>query len=433
LPLSAQNGHKRFHLGVSDGESATLVAERDLVEGERGGVAQRRLRTSFYRGERRRPLRDAVLFSSFDGREYSDSPRAIHEELVGRQAPLEHLWLVRDEGFRVPETAVPVRHGSREHYEALARARYVVANDHWPRWFSRRPDQTTLQTWHGAPLKLQGYSLADRPKALRAYRDALSQSADSWQYLLSPAPYATPILGDAFPFAGEVLETGLPRTDVLLRPGHERRREQVRRRLGVEGKRVVLYAPTYRDHLELRGGERQVPRDMPAYRAYGLRSPGFRLGQLLDLAGLASALGDEHAVLFRRHRLMAGALPERALAAAIDVSAFPDASELLLAADVLVTDYSSAIFDFAATGRPMVFFTPDLESYRDEIRGFSIDFEETVPGPVLRTAEEVAETLRDPDALAAASRERYERFVGAYCPLGDGGAASRVVETVFSW
>jgi CDP-glycerol glycerophosphotransferase len=98
-----------------------------------------------------------------------------------------------------------------------------------------------------------------------------------------------------------------------------------------------------------------------------------------------------------------------------------------------VTDYSSAIFDFAATGRPMVFFTPDLESYRDEIRGFSIDFEETVPGPVLRTAEEVAETLRDPDALAAASRERYERFVADYCSLGDGGASSRVVETVFSW
>jgi CDP-glycerol glycerophosphotransferase len=433
VPLSAQNGHKRFHFGVSDGDSATLVAERDLSEGERGGVAQRGLRTSFYPGERRRPLRDAVLYTSFDGREYSDSPRAIHEELVRRNAPFEHLWIVRDAAFRAPETAVAIRHGSREHYEALARARYVVANDHWPDWFSRRPGQTTLQTWHGAPLKRQGYSLADRPKALRAYRGAMSQSADSWQYLLSPAPFATPILEDAFPFAAEIVETGLPRTDVLLRPGHERLREEVRRRLGLEGKRVVLYAPTYRDHLELRGGERQAPRDMPAYRAEGLRSPGFRLGQLLDLGALASALGDEYALLFRRHRLTAGAVPERVLAAAIDVSEFPDANELLLAVDVLVTDYSSAIFDFAATGRPMLFFAPDLESYRDEIRGFSVDFEAIAPGPVLRTAEEVVEALRDLDVDAAAGLERYERFVAAYCPLGDGRASSRVVERVFSW
>jgi CDP-glycerol glycerophosphotransferase len=429
LPLSAGNAHRRFRFGVVNDDSAVLFVERDLAETELGGVAQRRLRTSVYSGERRRPFREAVLYSCFGGREHSDSPRAIHEELVRRDAPFEHLWIVRDVAFTVPSGAVPIRHGSREYYEALARARYVVANDHWPRWFDRRRGQRTVQTWHGAPLKRQGYELAERPKALGAYRRALTQAAGSWQFLLSPAPFATPILEHAFPFADEIVESGLPRTDLLHRPDRDRLAESVRRRLGLDGKRVVLYAPTYRDHLEVRGGERQVPRDTSLNRAESRKA--YRLGQLLDLAALASALGEDYAVLFRRHRLTTGPVPESTLASAIDVSGFPDPTELLLAVDILVTDYSSAIFDFAATGRPMVFFTPDLEAYRDEIRGFSIDFEGTVPGPLLRTTDEVIDSLRDPDALGRTFAERYERFVSAYCPLDDGGAASRVVEAVF--
>jgi CDP-glycerol glycerophosphotransferase len=431
MPVSAENDHKRFRFGVANDDWAALVVERDLTESERGGIAQRLLRTSVYPGERHRPLRQAVLYSCFGGREYSDSPRAIYEELVRRDAPFEHLWIVRDAAFTVPDTAVPIRHGSREYYEALARARYVVANDHLPRWFSRRREQRTVQTWHGAPLKRQGYELADRPKALGAYRRALTQTAGSWQILLSPAPFATPILERAFPFALEIVESGLPRRDMLLRPDRDRLGESVKRRLGLDGKRVVLYAPTYRDHLELRGGERQMPKDLPLHRADGSNRGAYRLGQLLDVAALASALGEDHAVLFRRHRLTTGAAPESALDAAIDVSGFPDPTELLLAVDVLVTDYSSAIFDFAATGRPMLFFTPDLEAYRDEIRGFSVDFAEIVPGPLLRTTDEVIESLRDPDALGPMFAKRYERFVSAYCPLDDGGAAGRVVDAVF--
>ena len=118
-------------------------------------------------------------------------------------------------------------------------------------------------------------------------------------------------------------------------------------------------------------------------------------------------------------------------AGVLDVTTFPDPTELLLAVDVLVTDYSSAIFDFATTGRPMLFFTPDLDVYRDEIRGFSIDFEADAPGPLLRDAADVVDALRDTDVVAARFAARYERFLAAYCSLADGGASSRVVELVF--
>jgi len=138
-------------------------------------------------------------------------------------------------------------------------------------------------------------------------------------------------------------------------------------------------------------------------------------------------------VLFRRHRATTGSLSAAAERSVLDVSTFPDAAPLLQVADVLVTDYSSLVFDFASTGRPIVFFTPDLDSYRDEIRGFSIDFEADAPGPLLSSSDEVIDALRDPDAIRAAYRERREEFVARYCGLADGRASSRVVDHVFRW
>jgi CDP-glycerol glycerophosphotransferase (TagB/SpsB family)/glycosyltransferase involved in cell wall biosynthesis len=413
LPVSAKIGHKLFRVGVLGDDLPVLQVDRDLDEDERGGFRQRQLRTAFYATQRRRELRDVVLYDCFGGREYSDNPRGIHEELVRRDAPFEHLWVVRDGGWVPPGTAVAVRELSKDYYEAYATARYVVSNDHWPRSVARRPEQTWLQTWHGAPLKRIGHDLAGRPKAVREYRGVLRQPSENWQYVVSPGAFATPILHRAFSPNAQVIETGLPRTDVLFRPDRDRLAEEVKLRLRLPAdKRVVLYAPTYRDHLGARDG--------------------YRFGPLLDLAALRSALGEDHVLLFRKHRSMVGALPMEA-DGFFDVSDFPDATELLLAVDVLVTDYSSAIFDFASTNRPMVFFTPDLETYRDTIRGFSIDFEAEAPGPLLRTTDDVVDALRDLDAVGTSFSERYERFVATYCALADGRAASRVVERVFRW
>jgi CDP-glycerol glycerophosphotransferase len=413
LPLSTSSGRRPLHLGVAGLDTALLKVERDLDSDERGGFRQRQLRTTFYRRRRAEGLEDVVLYECFGGLEYSDSPRAVHEELVRRNAPLDHLWVVRDNACAAPETARAVREAGKPYYEAYASARYVVSNDYWPCWALRRPEQTWLQLWHGPPLKRLGRDLARSPKAVREYRRALRVQPENWQYIVSPGAFASPILARAFSDEARVLETGLPRTDILLRSDRDRLAEDVRRRLRLPaGKRVVLYAPTYRDHL--------------------VSGDGFRPGPLLDLRALDSALGGECVLLFRRHRRVRGPLPATA-EGVLDVSAFPDATELLLAVDVLVTDYSSAIFDFATTGRSIVFFTPDLETYRDQVRGFSIDFEADAPGPFARTTEEVVEALLELDAVRKAYAERYERFLASYCSLGDGGASARVVDAVFSW
>ena len=414
LPIKTVVGHKPFRLGMAPDGEAILFVQRDLDPDERGMRQQRRLRTGAYGGNRRAPLREAVVYTAFGGRQYSDNPRAIHEELVRRELPLEHLWVVSDGMCRVPDTATVVRASSREHYEAMARSRFVVANDHFPDWFERRPDQVGLQTWHGTPLKQLGFDVSNLRNAVRRFERHWDRHVVNWQYVLSPNRFTTPILRRAYAIEGEMLETGYPRNDVLARADRDARGAEIRARLELPAdRRVVLYAPTFRDDVRDSRGR-------------------FRLEQALDIDRLRAAVGDDTVVLYRKHHYCVDPAPATADGFVRDVSAYPDATELMLAADVLVTDYSSMMFDFANTGRPMLFFTYDLDAYRDEIRGFYFDFAERAPGPLLRTTDELAAALQDLDAVVAEHATRYREFASEFCELDDGHAAARVVDRLFS-
>lgn len=419
LPLAIVVEHKPFSLGAMAGDRAQLTIERNLADDERGTFHQRRLVRTAYAERRAEPLRDAVVYSSFNGRQCSDSPRAIHEELVRRGAPLEHLWVVHDGMVRPacgpsgPATATVLRAGSREHYEALATARYVVANDHFPDFFERRDDQVCLQTWHGTPLKHVGDDIVSNAPTQRRFDGGVAQPAN-WQHVLSPNAFSTPILRRAYGVEGEIHETGYPRNDVLAAEGREERTHAVRERLGLpEGVRVVLYAPTFRDHVIDRRGRP-------------------RLDLHLDVERLRESVGSDTVVLFRKHHLVVDPAPATADGFVRDVTTFPDATELLLAADVLVTDYSSMAFDFANTGRPMLFFAYDLETYRDDVRGLYLDLEAEAPGPVVRTTDELAAALGDLEGIAARHAERYAAFAQRFCALDDGAATARVVERIFT-
>jgi CDP-glycerol glycerophosphotransferase len=230
---------------------------------------------------------------------------------------------------------------------------------------------------------------------------------------VSPSRFASPILRRAYAIEGEMLETGYPRDDILARPDRDELSAQLKRRLGIpEDKRTVLYAPTYRDHMVDRRGR-------------------YRLDLHLDLERLKQAVGDDTVVLFRKHHYVVDQVPTDPDGFVRDLSKYPDGTELLLAADVLLTDYSSMMFDFANTGRPMLFFTYDLDAYGDEIRGFYVDFVETVPGPLLRTTDDVVAALGDLDGVQARYAERYAAFRQKFCELDDGNASARVVDRIF--
>ncbi|WP_346094269.1 bifunctional glycosyltransferase/CDP-glycerol:glycerophosphate glycerophosphotransferase [Streptomyces olivaceiscleroticus] len=398
---------RRFH------DRVFLEAGPAVPDADRGPYRQRLLREEHYPRRRSRPLRDTVLFSSFDGRCGGDSPRAVHEELARREPAVEHLWVVRDARGKAPAGTRPVLLGSAEWHEALARSRRVVTNTHLPEWFVRRAGQQVLQTWHGTPVKRIGTDLAGTLCADLVHLWPQPRRGHQWSVLLSPNAHSTALLGRALGYEGEIRETGLPRTDVLVSGGSGDRAEparRVRERLGIPAdKKVVLYAPTQRDDK--------------AYDAdhYQLHLP-------LDLAHAAAALGDDHVLLLRSHPLVADRVPGRADGFVRDVSDFPDAMELLCAADVLVTDYSSLAVDFANTGRPVLFLTPDLAHFRDTVRGFTFDFEAQAPGPLLSDTAELVAALRDLDGVARRHADAYARFRTAYCARDDGGAAARAAD-----
>jgi CDP-glycerol glycerophosphotransferase len=349
---------------------------------------------------------DVVLFQSWRGR-YADSPRGIAEELHRRDVPLRHVWVLDDDASQLPDGAVVVRPGSGQHLAALGRARYIVTNTTLPGYFRKKRGVTYVQTWHGTPLKRIALDLDRLPLGRRDAFRPLRRDVAAWDALIAQNEFSAGIFRRAFEYDGDILETGYPHNDVLKSAEAGRIRERVREQLGIRpDERAVLYAPTWRD-TETFESE-------------------------LDLEAVTEALGDDHVLLLRGHPLVAATVcvPDRPRLK--NVTGVPDIRDLHLAADVLVTDYSAAMFDFAVTGKPMLFYTYDLERYRDETRGFYFDFESTAPGPLLRTTDDVIDALRDLDAATAGFAPAYEAFVARFCHLDDGRAAARVVDRVFS-
>jgi CDP-glycerol glycerophosphotransferase len=383
---------------------------------ERGNYAQHRLRRRDYPAAMSRPLRDLAIFESYGGQQYSCNPRAIYAELRRREPSLECAWVTKDGQFTVPAGSQQLLAGSREHYEAMAQARYLVTNDLLPPWYRKRDGQFYLQTWHGTPLKRIGLDIEPpRLANIVAYLERQNEDTPKWDLLLAPNAFSTPIFRSAFAFGGEIAETGYPRNDILSDPEREERAAQVRRLLHIPGgKRVVLYAPTWRDDAFQQGGR-------------------YRFELQLDLDAVTRAQGSDHVVLLRTHFNVRDPLRESSAdTGLVDVTRYPDIADLYLISDVLITDYSSAMFDFAVTGRPMLFFTYDLERYRDQLRGFYFDFEAQAPGPLLTTTADVIDALRDIGQIASSHRGAYEAFAAKFCALEDGHAAARAVDRLLA-
>ncbi|MEV6166145.1 CDP-glycerol glycerophosphotransferase family protein [Streptomyces sp. NPDC052052] len=406
---------REFALDRRFGDRLAVRAGPVLAIAERGAYRRAGLRGAHYPTRRALPLRDAVLYTG------GDSPRAVHAELVRRGVESEHLWVTDGLHGHVPSAAVPVVEQSTAWYEALARSRWIVTCDQLPEWFERRPGQVVVQTWHGTPLGRFGTDLGGTLYADHHRLASLPHRAAQWSVLVSPSRHATPLLRRALGYRGEVLEAGSPANDLLFAADRARTAERVRRRLGIpDGRRIVLYAPTYRDHLAHPSGT-------------GEERHRYRWDPALDLAALARSLGDGHTVLVRRHPRVTGSVPE--VHGVRDVSAHPTTAELLLIADVLLTDYTGLMFDYAHTGRPMLFHTYDLAHYRDTVRGFCLDFETRAPGPLLVSTDEIAGILGTPGALAASAArhaDAYASFRRDFCDLDDGAAAARVADRLLA-
>ncbi|MGZ4436429.1 MAG: CDP-glycerol glycerophosphotransferase family protein [Nocardioidaceae bacterium] len=387
-----------------------LTLQRPIGDA-RGRYQQQRLRQAL---PGTRGLTRGVLMRSYFGEHATDNGVSIQKELQRRGSDLPVYWAVQDHSIPVPEGGIPVIVNSREFYDLLGSVSYYIDNMYQPE-YHRKPDgQVLVQTFHGYPFKQMGHPHWRNVQFSQARIDAYDARARDWDYVVSPARYATPLLARDFAYSGQMLEIGYPRNDVLLSDEAPAIREQTRASLGIEdGQVAVLYAPTFRDYL--------AKDDNKATMA-----------DFFDFRAATRALGDEFVVLVRGHAFNARSRQRIGqMKGTVDVTDYPEVSDLYLAADAGIVDYSSLRFDFGVTGKPMIFHVPDLQRYKDT-RGWLFDFEPTAPGPLVDTTAEVVEQLLDLDGVRSRHAAAYQAFHDDYLDLEDGHAGRRFVDAVMA-
>jgi CDP-glycerol glycerophosphotransferase len=403
-------GYRAFHF-------ARPWAKRIVKAARRTGSATvgnlRRLRDGGRRGaaavvRRLRPVSPKkVFFESYWGAKADCNPLAISRAL-DKVGGFDIVWCFS------PTAALPkefpwrtVRRGSFAMLREAATARYFVSNANVHDDIVKRSGTIHLQTWHGTPLKLMGVDIRPRNPAEMDWDKFVSRSL-RWDYMLSSNPHSSYAWRRACPFHYTTLETGYPRNDIFF-TATEADRKRIRAALGVpDGKKVALYAPTWRE--DMRGQPLAVTPD------------------IFDADTVLRALGKDYVLLIRAHYFMRRT--DTAAMNAIDVSAYPDTNEVALISDLLITDYSSIMFDYACLRRPVVLYQYDYEDYLRR-RGVYFDISKVPPGPIVATLDALCECLSRRSFDTPETHAMIGRFADRFAPWDDGRSTERVLEKVF--
>ena len=390
---------------------------RQVINGSRSHVYQHIQRST-------NVDRHTIIFESFMGRSYSDSPKAIYLHLLRdkRFAGYKFIWALResrlDDVSIYPELqqAEIVHTGTPEYYQAYARAGIWISNSRLPAYLQPRDTQQYIQTWHGTALKRLGYDIKyDGGNAMYTQADLRfknDQDACRYYAMISPSPFMDKVYRSAFNLPHinpdcQIWETGYPRNDRLAK--HTQADiDRLKQKYDIPAdKHVILYTPTWRDNQHKSG-------------------QGYTFQNELDFDRLLEKLGDDYIILFRAHYFIVNQFDFAKYGDAIrNVSDVEDINDLYLISDQLVTDYSSTFFDYAILRRPIIFFMFDLANYRDNLHGFYLPLAD-LPGTITETTDQLAETILNPPAV----NKHYRQFVQTYCPHDDGLATSRVVNKI---
>lgn len=347
-----------------------------------------------------------VVFESDLGRHYTGNPRYVYEELRRCGAAVEAVWAYQDSRDGFPDDATLVQRGSWAYYRALARASFWVDDHGFPGQLRKRRDTSYLQTWHGSPVERVGFDEPALNAADRARQQDYQRATDRFDFLVVRSEHDVRTLLPALRSGAEVLRTGYPRNDALVTGGDPTAVAALRKRLRLDdGRRVVLYVPT------------------PPPAGAGEPAP------TLDLERFAEQLGDGHVLLVRPDPSSRLPVPPGLDHAVRNVADVHDVTLLLLVADVLVTDFSPLMFDYALLDRPMLFFAPDFD---ERVRGTYPDLAGRWPGPVLRDDDAVIAALRELPVPAGTTDGTHRDFVDRFAEYDTGTAAKAIVDRLFA-
>lgn len=361
-------------------------------------------------------LKDMVFFESFFGKSYTGNPKYIYEKMLemGLDKKYTFVWAYSGEDKSViPGNPIIVdRFKPGDYYKYLALSKYWVNNIIFP-IHKKRDGNVYLQTWHGTPLKKLGYDITIPGPEVQG-RENFYHESRNWDYLISSNHYSTEIFRRAFKYEEEMLEMGYPINDIFFKDNTEFVKS-LKSKLGIaEDKKVILYAPTWKDDEQNESWEHY-----------------FNLE--IDIERLYEEFGDEYVILLKMHHLVSENLviDDRFKDFAIDLSSYDDIQELYILSDILITDYSSVFFDYAHSRRPILFFVPDLNHYISNVRGLYLNMEKDLPGPLIKDNDELIDIIRNIDEVQKEYSEKYDEFYERFCSLCNGDSAEKIIKEIF--
>lgn len=361
---------------------------------------------------------ETILFISFHGRGYSDNPMALHQ-YISADPKYQHYRCIyaiknyKQKNIKIDNAKV-IEYFSIPYFYYLARSKYWIANCKLPRYVLKKPNQVYLQTWHGTPLKRLAHDI-EVPEGTTFYRSGMSldemrstydNDVSKYNYMISPSSFTTEVFQSAFAIEQErLIETGYPRNDILSNYKIQDI-AQIKAKLGLpKDKKIILYAPTWRDN------------------SFNLKGYTFKLE--VDFTKWKRALGDDYVVVFKPHYLIVNNFNLDTVQDFVYfVDPQEDISKLYIIADILITDYSSVFFDYAILNRPIYFYMYDLESYRDELRGFYLDIYRDLPGEIIVDEKSLLAKIKQNNY----DFEKLTTFNQRFNNHEDGYACKRVLE-----
>ncbi|WP_370751642.1 CDP-glycerol glycerophosphotransferase family protein [Eubacterium sp.] len=364
-----------------------------------------------------------ILYDSYFSRGMLCNPYAIFRELISNSEfyKYTHVWVVDDrvgnepvmEQFADHDNIYVIRRHSNDHLKYLATAHYIISNVSLPFYYCKKPGQIFVNTWHGTPIKSLGYDIPGSAATIsNVLRNMLS--AD---YMISANPFLTEVYLDKYKlrglYNGSIIEEGYPRNDRLLNCPKEEIKS-ILLKYGIElekDKQVILYAPTWK------GADYNKPEVNPD-DYYNFKR---ELEEYIDT--------DKYQILLKPHQVVYKELVKSGMFSNSLIPAFIDTNELLSITDILISDYSSIFFDFLASDKPVLFYIPDLEEYKN-YRGLYME-PDKLPGPALTSVKEIGNSINNLGEVINKYKDSYSQAKNFACPYDDGNVSSRIVDIVF--
>lgn len=365
--------------------------------------------------------KNLVVFESFQGKDINDNPAAIYEKWIEKypEDKTKAYFTVRKAQYKTFKELYPdikmVRKFMPKWVWVMARANFWVFNSRTPKWWNKNKGTVYMQTWHGTPLKKLGTDIENvmMPGTnTEKYKQNFTNEAHRWDYLIAPNQYSKDIFARAFDFNNHFLDIGYPRNDVLYYGDNQDNISRLKKKyLGRDDLNVITYAPTWRDDNYKRKG------------VYNFELP-------FSLKTFFEQVDDNTVLIIRPHYLVKDSIDIRGFEDRVYIMVEEDISDLYLMSDLLITDYSSVMFDYANLKRPMLFYAYDLKHYEDDIRGFYFDYRTELPGPVVEDEDDFYKQI---DAFNKEKKysdydKKYEEFYEKYCGWESADSSEKFVD-----